>query len=61
MADVPAGILKQQADAQAPGQKVGAQAQPENLAKGRKQPKSTGKTPAQSVYPNLATQGEGTP
>ena len=61
MSTIPAGVLKAQADAQAPGQKVGAQAQPENLAKGRKQPKSTGKTPAQSVYPNLATQGEGTP
>jgi hypothetical protein len=61
MAEVPAGILKQQAEAQAPGQKVAAPEAATTVAKGKKSPKSTGKTPAQSVYPNLATQGEGTP
>ena len=51
-------ILQQQAKAQAPGVQVTAQQTPANVAKGRKQPKSTGKTPAQAVYPNLATQGD---
>ncbi|MGH7195008.1 MAG: hypothetical protein ACREJM_15960 [Candidatus Saccharimonadales bacterium] len=55
-ANIPAEVLQQQANAQAPGTTLGPQAKPNNLTNGRKQPGVKQKTPAQKVYPKLATQ-----
>jgi hypothetical protein len=65
MANVPAQVLEQQANMQAPGQGMQQQGKPANLANGRKTPgkgqqqgKGKAKTPsaAASLYPNLPTQ-----
>ena len=65
MANIPAGILQQQATAQAPGQGLEQQAQPKNQKVGTKSPgkgqqKGKGKpqaaNPAKALYPNNPTQ-----
>jgi len=62
MPTIPPGVLQAQAQAQAPGQSMGPQAKPD-VAKGRKQGKGakaqqpTAPNAAQSLYPNLPTQG----
>ncbi len=64
MANIPAEELQKQANMQAPGQGINAQAKPDNLAQGRKQPGVKGGkgkdgkkvNAASSLYPNLPTQ-----
>jgi hypothetical protein len=55
---IPPEVLQQQANAEAPGQTLDAQAKPKNLTNGRKQPGVKQKTPAKRVYPKLASQAE---
>lgn len=56
---LPPEVMQQQANAEAPGQQLGAQAKPKNLTNGRKQPGVKGKSPAQKMYPKLASQSDG--
>lgn len=53
---IPAEVMQQQANAEAPNNKLGVQDKPKNLTNGRKQPGVKSKTPAQKMYPKLATQ-----
>jgi hypothetical protein len=55
-AQIPPEILQQQANAEAPNNQLAPQAKPKNLANGRKQPGVKQKTPAQKMYPKLASQ-----
>lgn len=58
--EIPPEIMQQQANAEAPNNKLGQQAQPKNLTKGREQPGQKGKkTAAQKMYPKLASQSDG--
>lgn len=56
VAQIPAAVMQAQADTTAPGTKLGPQAKPANLANTRKQPGVKQKSPAQKMYPKLATQ-----
>lgn len=55
-AQLPPEVLQQQANATAPGVTLGPQDKSPQVAKTRKQPGVKQKTPAQKVYPKLATQ-----
>jgi hypothetical protein len=55
-AQIPPEILQQQANATAPGVTLDPAAKPANVAKTRKQPGVKQKTPAQKMYPKLASQ-----
>lgn len=62
---IPQSLIDAQSKVQAPGQGIGAQATPDNLAVGRKTPKGGKKGPsneaptvAQRLYPTLPTTGE---
>lgn len=52
---LPPEIMQQNANGEAPNNKLGPQAKPKNLTNGRKQPGVKQKTPAQKVYPKLAS------
>lgn len=55
-AKIPPEVMQAQSNNVAPGVQATQQAQPKNLANGRKQPGLGKKTAAQKVYPKLATQ-----
>lgn len=57
---IPPEVMQQNANGEAPNNKLGAQSQPKNLTNGRQQPGVKKKSPAQKMYPKLATQdGDG--
>jgi|HubBroStandDraft_4_1064222.scaffolds.fasta_scaffold07429_8 hypothetical protein len=55
---LPPEVMQNAANTTAPGVQPTQQAQPKNLANGRKQPNAAKKTAAQKVYPKLATQDQ---
>jgi hypothetical protein len=59
VAKIPQEVLNNAANTVAPGVQASPETQPDNLAKTRKQPGQKGKkTPAQKMYPKLATQDQ---
>ena len=52
---LPPEVMQQSANGEAPNNTLDPQAKPKNLTNGRKQPGVKGKTPAQKMYPKLAT------
>lgn len=52
---LPPEVMQQNANGEAPNNTLDPQAKPKNLTNGRKQPGVKGKTPAQKMYPKLAT------
>lgn len=55
MPSIPPEVLQQQANTTAPGVNLGPQDKAQQVAKTRKQPGVKQKTPAQKMYPKLAS------